>query len=68
MPAFLLPTQAGSTFLTEVRPLPKRDSALVARLRELGAVAHRHGVPFAAADAHLANLVPGVRSPAGQLV
>ncbi len=32
------PTQAGSTFLAEVRPLPTRDSALIARLRELGAV------------------------------
>lgn len=32
------PTLAGSTFLAEVRPLPVRDSALVARLRELGAV------------------------------
>ncbi|MBX3749500.1 MAG: amidase [Opitutaceae bacterium] len=32
------PTQAGSTFLAEARPLPAHDSALVARLRELGAV------------------------------
>jgi len=32
------PTRAGSTFLPEVRPIPTRDSALVARLRTLGAV------------------------------
>jgi amidase/aspartyl-tRNA(Asn)/glutamyl-tRNA(Gln) amidotransferase subunit A len=32
------PTRAGSTFLPEVRPVPTRDSALVARLRTLGAV------------------------------
>ena len=32
------PTQAGSTFLAEIRPLPAHDSALIARLRELGAV------------------------------
>ncbi len=32
------PTHAGSTFLAEVRPLPAHDSALVARLHELGAV------------------------------
>ncbi len=32
------PTRAGSTFLPEVRPRPTRDSALVARLRTLGAV------------------------------
>jgi len=32
------PTRAGSTFLPEVRPLPVQDSALIARLRELGAV------------------------------
>jgi aspartyl-tRNA(Asn)/glutamyl-tRNA(Gln) amidotransferase subunit A len=32
------PTRAGSTFLPAVRPLPARDSALVTRLRTLGAV------------------------------
>lgn len=40
------PTGAGSTFLATARPLPTQDSALVARLRELGAVlagkAHLH--------------------------
>ena len=32
------PTRAGSTFLAEVRPIPTRDSALVARLHTAGAV------------------------------
>jgi len=32
------PTGAGSTFLAEVRPMPTHDSALIARLRSLGAV------------------------------
>ncbi|MFH1496549.1 MAG: amidase [Verrucomicrobiota bacterium] len=32
------PTRAGSTFLNQVRPTPKDDGALVARLRETGAI------------------------------
>ncbi|MBI2812900.1 MAG: amidase [Opitutae bacterium] len=44
------PTQAGSTFLNSVRGTPKRDSAIVRRLGELGAVCagKTHLVEFAA--------------------
>jgi Asp-tRNA(Asn)/Glu-tRNA(Gln) amidotransferase A subunit family amidase len=45
-----VPTQAGSTFLNSVRGTPARDSALAARLHELGAACagKTHLVEFAA--------------------
>ncbi len=45
-----LPTQAGSTFLNEVRGTPKRDGELPAQLKALGAVCagKTHLVEFAA--------------------